>query len=344
MQRSISWPTPCARRCPIRETAQAVISAVEQAGYHAALPGPKPAPKDRNPQAQALKEMKTRIIWSALFLVILMYFTMGHMVGLPLPHGLHGKENALTFALLQFFLTLPVVLLNHSYYSRGFKALWRRSPNMDSLIAVGSGAALVYGVAALFRMAWATGHGVWDLVEHYRENLYFESAAMILTLITLGKFLETRAKGQDRRRHSHSLWTWRPQTGHGGAGRAGEWKSPRPRSRQGDISRGAGPVGPDSRWTAPSWRAGPSVDQSALTGESVPVAKRAPATRPSAAAISKHRRIPEISGRTKVGEDTTLSQIIRLVEEAGGSKAPIAPLGRSGSARRVCPGGHASSP
>ena len=125
---------------PNPETAQAVISAVEQAGYHAALPGPKPAPKDRNPQAQALKEMKTRIIWSALFLVILMYFTMGHMVGLPLPHGLHGKENALTFALLQFFLTLPVVLLNHSYYSRGFKALWRRSPNMDSLIAVGSGA------------------------------------------------------------------------------------------------------------------------------------------------------------------------------------------------------------
>ncbi len=125
---------------------------MEQAGYHAALPGPKPAPKDRNPQAQALKEMKTRIIWSALFLVILMYFTMG-LYGGPFPAPRtpwEGKRPNLRP--LQFFLTLPVVLLNHSYYSRGFKALWRRSPNMDSLIAVGSGAALVYGVAAL--SAW----------------------------------------------------------------------------------------------------------------------------------------------------------------------------------------------
>lgn len=181
---------------PNQEAAQSIIAAVEQAGYHATFPDAKPAPQAQNPQAQALQEMKNRILWSAIFLIILMYFTMGHMVGLPLPHVLHGRENALTFALLQFFLTLPVVILNRSYYSRGFKALWRRSPNMDSLIAVGSGAALVYGVVALFRMAWATGNGVWDLVEHYRENLYFESAAMILTLITLGKYLETRAKGK----------------------------------------------------------------------------------------------------------------------------------------------------
>ena len=304
---------------PNPETAQAVISAVEQAGYHAALPGPKPAPKDRNPQAQALKEMKTRIIWSALFLVILMYFTMGHMVGLPLPHGLHGKENALTFALLQFFLTLPVVLLNHSYYSRGFKALWRRSPNMDSLIAVGSGAALVYGVAALFRMAWATGHGVWDLVEHYRENLYFESAAMILTLITLGKFLETRAKGKtgDAIRQLMDLAPKTATVLRDGQ----EIEIPAAQVQVGDtvLVRAGGRIPVDG--TVLEGRA--SVDQSALTGESVPVEK-GPGDTVAAATVSTAGFLKFRAD--KVGEDTTLSQIIRLVEEAGGSKAPIARL------------------
>ena len=155
------------------DVTQAVISAVEKAGYCAVASGTQKAPKPENPQAKTLKEMKTRIIWSAIFLIILMYFTMGHMIGLPLPHVLHGPENAMVFALLQFFLTLPVVFLNRSYYTRGCKALWHRSPNMDSLIAVGSGAALLYGVIALFRMAWATGNGVWSLVEHYRDNLYW---------------------------------------------------------------------------------------------------------------------------------------------------------------------------
>ena len=129
-----------------------------------------------------------------------MYFTMGHMAGLPLPHWYHGRENALVAALLQFFLTLPPVYLNRVYYSRGLKALWNKAPNMDSLIAVGSIASLVYGVAALFRMAWGMGHGNWEVVQHYRENLYFESAAMILALITVGKLLEARAKLEDNAR------------------------------------------------------------------------------------------------------------------------------------------------
>ena len=148
------------------------------------------------PAEAALKEMKKRIIGSAICLVVLMYFTMGHMIGLPAPHWYHGVKNALVAALLQFFLTLPVVYLNRVYYSRGLKALWHRAPNMDSLIAVGSLAALGYGVAALFRMAYGMGHGDWELVQSYSENLYFESAAMILTLITVGKMLEARSKGK----------------------------------------------------------------------------------------------------------------------------------------------------
>ena len=173
---------------------QPIIQAVVKAGYGAAVAGEKKA--ENAPADTALKEMKTRIIASAVFLVILMYFTMGHMVGLPQPHWYHGTHNALVAALVQFLLTLPVVVLNRVYYTRGLKALWHRSPNMDSLIAVGSGAALVYGVIAMLRMAYALGHGDMETVEFYSENLYFESAAMILTLITLGKFLEAKAKGK----------------------------------------------------------------------------------------------------------------------------------------------------
>ena len=171
-------------------TAQ-IIQAVQKAGYGAYVPGENKAvqKEEKNPQESALKEMKKRIIGSFACLIVLMYFTMGHMVGLPAPHWYHGTENALAAALLQLFLTLPPVYLNRVYYSRGLKALWNKAPNMDSLIAVGSIASLAYGVAALFRMAWAMGHNQWDIVKMYSENLYFESAALILTLITLGKFL-----------------------------------------------------------------------------------------------------------------------------------------------------------
>lgn len=173
----------------------AIQKAVSDAGYGAIpeTPGKKAAPQPVQTE-NPLKEMKTRLIASAVFLVVLMYFTMGHMIGLPVPMWYH--HNPLMAALLQFFLTLPVVYLNRVYYTRGLKALWHRAPNMDSLIAVGSLAALIYGVAALFRMAAAMGNGDMETVHKYGENLYFESASMILTLITLGKFLETRAKGK----------------------------------------------------------------------------------------------------------------------------------------------------
>ncbi len=301
------------------DVTQAVISAVEKAGYGAVASGTQKAPKPENPQAKTLKEIKTRIIWSAIFLVILMYFTMGHMIGLPLPHVLHGPENAMVFALLQFFLTLPVVFLNRSYYTRGCKALWHRSPNMDSLIAVGSGAALLYGVIALFRMAWATGNGVWSLVEHYRDNLYFESAAMILTLITLGKFLETRAKGKtgDAIRQLMDLAPETATVFRNGK----EIEIPASQVQVGDtvLVRAGGRIPVDG--TVLEGRA--SIDQSALTGESVPVEK-GPGDPVAAATINTAGFLKFRAD--KVGEDTTLSQIIRLVEEAGGSKAPIARL------------------
>ena len=297
-----------------------IIQAVTDAGYGAAVPGEKKEKKEeKNPADTELKEMKKRIIGSAICLVVLMYFTMGHMIGLPEPHWYHGPENALVAALLQFFLTLPPVYLNRVYYTRGLKALWHRAPNMDSLIAVGSLASLIYGVAALFRMAYAMGHGDWATVQLYRDNLYFESAAMILTLITLGKFLETRAKGKtgDAIRQLMDL---SPKTAT--VRRVdGETEVPVEKVRVGDtvIVRSGGSIPVDG--TVLSGRA--AVDQSALTGESVPVEK-VPGDTVAAGTINTEGYIEFRAD--KVGEDTTLSQVIRMVEDAGGSKAPIARL------------------
>lgn len=294
-----------------------IIEAVQQAGYNAFRQGEK-APK-AVPEDNALAEMKRRIVGSAVCLVVLMYFTMGHMVGLPVPGWYHGVENAVVAALLQLFLTLPEVFLNRVYYTRGLKALWHRSPNMDSLIAVGSLAALVYGVAALFRMSWAMGHGDWELVRQYSENLYFESAAMILTLITLGKFLEARAKGKTSDA-VRALMDLSPKTAT--VRRKDEIQEiPVEQVQVGDtvIVRAGGSIPVDG--TVLSGRA--SVDQSALTGESVPVEKAVGDT--VAAATINREGYLEFRAE-QVGENTTLAQVIRLVEEAGGSKAPIARL------------------
>ena len=299
--------------------AQQIITAVTHAGYGAVLAGEREKKTEKTPADNTLKEMKKRIIGSFFFLAILMYFTMGHMVGLPVPHWYHGTENAVVAALLQFLLTLPAVYLNRVYYTRGLKALWHRSPNMDSLIAVGSLAALIYGIAALFRMAFAMGHGDWETVEFYRANLYFESAAMILTLITLGKFLETRAKGRtgDAIR---ALMDLSPKTAY--VRRNGEEQEiPVEQVVAGDtvIVRSGGRISVDG--TVLEGRG--SVDQSALTGESVPVEKL-PGDTVAAGTINTEGYLEFRAD--KVGEDTTLAQVIRMVEEAGGSKAPIARL------------------
>ena len=294
-----------------------IISVVNSAGYHASLPDEK-IKKDQ-PADVAAGKMKQRIILSFVFLTTLMYFTMGHMLKLPMPAWYCGQENLLVAALLQFMLTLPVVYLNRAYYFRGIKALVRLAPNMDSLIAVGSGAALIYGVIALFLIGYGMGHGLSDMVIQYGNNLYFESAAMILTLITLGKYLEARAKGKtgDAIR---KLMDLSPQTavvlvdGQ-------EQIVPIERVNVGDIIvvRSGSSIPVDG--TVLEGRA--SVDQSALTGESVPVDKTA-GDHVAAATINADGYLQIRAD--KVGEDTTLSQVIRLVEEAGGSKAPIARL------------------
>ncbi len=294
-----------------------IIRAVVDAGYGASVAGEKK--QQEQPKESPLKEMKTRIIGSGVFLVILMYFTMGHMAGLPVPHWYHGRENALVAALLQFFLTLPAVYLNRVYFSRGLKALWHRSPNMDSLIAVGSGASLIYGVAALFRMAYAMGNGHWKTVDFYSENLYFESAAMILTLITLGKFLETRAKGKTGDAIK-ALKDLRPESAT--VLRDGKEETiPAEQVRVGDIVlvRSGGRIPVDGLVVEGRG----AVDQSALTGESVPVEVEK-GSHVAAATINTEGFFKFRA--EKVGEDTTLHQVIRMVEEAGGSKAPIARL------------------
>ena len=181
-----------------------IVKAVEHAGYGAspadgrgagpaAKPGGAPA---QNPMQAQLKNMRMRLWVSFAFLAPLMYVSMGSMAGLPLPGFLTGHENAVGFALTQLLLTLPVVYVNRKYYEVGFKTLLRGSPNMDSLIAIGSTAALVYGVFAIYRIGYGLGVGDHALVSQYHMDLYFESAAMILALITLGKYLETRSKGK----------------------------------------------------------------------------------------------------------------------------------------------------
>ena len=292
-----------------------IIREVINAGYGARLAGEKTV----TVQKDDTKNQKIRLISSGIFLAVLMYFTMGHMVGLPVPHWYHGQENALVAALLQFCLTLPVVVLNRGYFVRGLKALWHRSPNMDTLIAMGSGAALGYGLLALFRMASAMGHGDWETVVFYSENLYFESSAMILTLISLGKFLESRAKGKtgDAIR---ALMDLRPETAN--VLRDGEEITvPAEEVRVGDIVvvRSGGRIPVDG--TVIEGRG--AVDQSALTGESIPVEISAGGQVKAATILTEGFLKFKAE---KVGQDTTLQQVIRLVEEAGGSKAPIARL------------------
>ncbi len=294
----------------------AIIQAVSAAGYRAQLPGAEKQPETVAPE---LSNMKNRILVSGIFLIVLMYFTMGHMIGLPLPSWYHGSQNVLTAALLQFFLTLPVVIINGSYYRKGFSTLIKKAPNMDTLIAVGSGAALVYGVYVLFQLAYGFGHGDTAVIERYQNQLYFESAAMILTLITLGKFLETRAKGKagDAVR---KLMDFSPKNA--SVLRDGkEQILPTEQVVVGDIIviRSGEKIQVDG--TVISGHG--AVDQSPITGESVPVDKTAgDKVTSGTTCIEGYLQFQA----ERIGEDTTLSQVIRLVEEAGGSKAPIARL------------------
>ena len=302
----------------------AIIQAVVSAGYGASLPRPaggkaaSAAPRE-DVMADELKRMKRRLIWSFVFLIPLFYISMGHMLGAPLPGFLVGTENALAFAFTQFLLVLPIMYLNDKYYKVGFKTLFHGAPNMDSLIAVGSAAAVLYGVFAIYQIGWGLGHGDMALAEHYHMNLYFEGAGTILTLITLGKFLETRSKGKTSEAITR-LMDLAPKTAsvlRDGA----EVELPVDQVRVGDhiVVRPGQSIPVDGVVTEGT----SSVDESALTGESIPVDK-GPGDRVTAASINKSGSFTFEALR--VGEDTTLAQMIRLVEEASSSKAPIAKL------------------
>ena len=301
--------------------AQQIIHAVESGGYTAAVDdGRQVSAPARSPQADnELHEMKTRIIVSAVFLIILMYFSMGPMIGLPLPGFVSGTEHAFALALVQLLLTLPICIINRKYYINGFKTLLHRAPTMDALIAVGSGAALVYGIYALFQIGYASAAGDAALVHSYAHDLYFESAGMILTLVTLGKFFEARAKRKTGEAIA-ALMDLRPQTAQ--VLRGGQEVSvPIEDVHVGDlvVVRGGQSVPVDGEIT----EGNAYLDESAITGESMPVEKRVGDT-VIGATVSKSGYF--VMKAARVGDDTTLSQIIRLVEEAGASKAPIAKL------------------
>ncbi len=303
---------------------QDIVRAVEEAGYGASLPQTGSAAKAESRSAagqmeEELSSMKRRLIWSFVFLIPLFYISMGHMLGAPLPGWLLGHENAVAVGLTQLLHSLPIMYINDKYYKVGFKTLWHRAPNMDALIAVGSLAAVVYGVFAIYQMGFGLGHGDMELVKRYHMDLYFESAGMILTLITLGKFLETRSRGKTSQAITR-LMDLAPKTAH--VLRSGvEVEVPVEEVRVGDkvVVRPGQAIPVDGTVV----EGASAVDESALTGESLPVDK-GPGDRVAAASINKSGAFTFEASR--VGEDTTLAQMIRLVEEASASKAPIAKL------------------
>ena len=303
----------------------AIIAAVESGGYGASLPAPAgsagkaAARRGPDPMEEELTGMKRRFSLSMVFLLPLFYIAMGHMMGWPLPGFFHDPGNVFVVAFLQFLLTLPIMYLNDKYYKVGFRTLLQGAPNMDSLIAIGSAAAMVYGIAALFQIAWGLGHGDAERVSRWSMDLYFESAGMILTLITLGKFLETRSRGKTSQAITR-LMDLAPKTAM--VLREGtEVELPVEEVRVDDliVVRPGGRIPVDGVVVEGS----SSVDESALTGESLPVEK-APGDPVAAASINKSGSFTFQALR--VGEDTTLAQMIRLVEEAASSKAPIAKL------------------
>lgn len=306
----------------------AIIKAVVDAGYGASVKGKQAAAKaapQEDPVKKSIAEMKHRLVWSIAFLLPTMYISMHglfeKLFGLPVPQIVgavfDGPENAIIFAFSQFLLVLPIMYLNRRYYIAGFRNLFRGAPNMDSLVGMGSMAAALFGAFAIFRMGWGFGHGDMALVQEYSTNLYFESAGMIVTLITVGKYLEARAKGQTSKA-LEKLMDLAPKQAcvvRGGV----EQVIPAEELVAGDevIVRPGERIPADGVVLSGTT----SVDESAITGEPIPVEKQA-GDKVTSATINKQGSIHFSAER--VGEDTTISQIIRLVDEASASKAPIA--------------------
>ena len=317
-----------------------IIKAVEDAGYGAAVKdehakfGAKTSGQSDSQEnnglsavEQNVKNMKKRLIVSLIFWIPLMYVSMGHMIyqwlNIPMPpftmNFLHGNENAITYAFTQFLLLLPILIANQKYFKNGFKTLWHRSPNMDSLIAIGAGAAILYGIFAIYRIGYAMGHGDMAVVHQYAHDLYFESAGTILTLITIGKYLETKSKGKTSEAIT-KLLNLAPKAVtvvRDGVEQVVD---------AADVEKGEIFLVKPGESVAVDGivlEGKSSFDESAITGESIPVPKQEGDTIVSAS-MNKSGLIR--AKATKVGEDTTIAQIIRLVEEASSSKAPIAKM------------------
>lgn len=301
-------------------TSQQIMEAVKKGGYSAMEENAKATTEEpKNLAIAEMKAMKIRVIWSFVFLIPLFYISMGHMLGMPLPSILLGHENVLIFALVQLLLTVPILFLNRSYFSVGFKSLWNRTPNMDSLIALGSTAAVAYSLYAVFAMAYFMGHGQMMVAHEYAMELYFESSGMILALITLGKFLETRSKGKTSEAIS-KLMDLAPKTAI--VLREGlEKEIPIAEVMVGDIV--VVRTGQSIPVDGVLIEGNGSVDESAITGESIPVEKQL-GDALIGATVNKSGYMKMKA--TKVGSDTTLAKIVQLVEEASASKAPIAKL------------------
>ncbi len=301
-----------------------IIKAVEDAGYFANLKDESnfrnsSVNKERNPFAEDLKEMKSRLIRSLFFMIPLFYIAMGPMMGLPQPKFLTGRENLLILALTQMFLTIPIMVINRKFYISGFRALKNMTPNMDSLIAMGSAAAFVYGVYVIYKVAYGLSHGNMEVLHQFSHDLYFESTGMILVLITLGKYFEARAKSRTSGA-INALMDLTPKFVNIETD-GKETKIPLEEIKKGDIVliRPGENIPVDG--TVISGHT--TIDQSALTGESIPVEKKI-GDKVMSATTNKTGFIKFEA--TSNSEDSTIAKIIELVEDANSTKAPIAKL------------------
>lgn len=263
--------------------------------------------------------MKKRLIYSLIFTIPVFYISMAPMIGLPIPYFLAGKDNVLIMALTQMLLTIPVLITARDFYTTGFKTLYKMSPNMDSLIAVGTSATFLYGVVVIYQLAYGFSYGDMERIHQYGHDLYFESAAVILSLITLGKYLEARAKGKTSEAIT-KLMDLAPDEA------IVERNGQELRVKTSDLKVGdtviikPGAKIPVDGIVLEGYS---SVDESMLTGESIPVEK----TKDAKVITGSVNQTGHFKFRvTEIGADTTLSKIIQLVEEAQGTKAPISKL------------------
>ncbi len=300
-----------------------IIDSVSKAGYGASLRKTiKQAPSSTTTQPETdleIQQISRRLVFSVIFTLVLMYIGMGNMMGLPLPSFLSGAENSMVYAFTQFLLTVPVICINHQYFSKGFKTLISLAPNMDALIALGSGAAFFSGICSIYGIAHEMGHGDLQSALETGANMYLESAAMILTLITLGRLLEARSKKKTSDAIS-KLMDLAPKTANRLADDT-ETTIPVEQVQVGDILIvRSGERTPVDGVIVDGWG---YLDESALTGESIPVEKQI-GDQISGACINQSGHF--LMRATRIGENTTLAQIIRLVDEATSSKAPISRL------------------